>query len=87
MMKDEITNQPADTNGHRSAALLPSSRGSRRQDRILIIQEHLPHYRVPFFEQLKSLLDERGIRLDLAYSAGGTSKLLPGFSHAGPPAR
>ena len=90
MMKDEITNQPADTNGHRSAALLPSSRGSRRQDRILIIQEHLPHYRVPFFEQLKSLLDERGIRLDLAYSAGGTSKLLPGslpWARAVPTAR
>jgi hypothetical protein len=85
-MKDEVTYQPTEPRGQRSAALLPGSSRSRRQDRILIIQEHLPHYRVPFFEQLKSLLDERGIRLDLAYSAGGTSKLLPGFSHAGPPA-
>jgi hypothetical protein len=70
MMKDEITNQPTETHGQRSATLLPGSRGSRRQGHILIIQEHLPHYRVPFFEQLRYLLDERGIHLDLAYSAG-----------------
>lgn len=70
MMKDEITYQPAEARGQRSATLSPGSRGSRRQGHILIIQEHLPHYRVPFFEQVRYLLDERSIHLGLAYSAG-----------------
>jgi glycosyltransferase involved in cell wall biosynthesis len=58
--------------------------------RLLIIQEHIPHYRAPFFEQLRSLLHERHIGLDLAYSAGGMSKLLPGslpWARAVPTAR
>ena len=46
--------------------------------RVLIVQEHLPHYRVPFFEQLHCLLGERGINLNLAYSLRSTSTLLPG---------
>lgn len=57
---------------------------------VLIVQEHLPHYRVAFFEQLRCLLHERGISLDLVYSAGGTSKLLPGslpWARAAPTAR
>jgi glycosyltransferase involved in cell wall biosynthesis len=45
---------------------------------VLVVQEHLPHYRAPFFEQLRSLLCDRRISLDLIYSAGGTSTLLPG---------
>ena len=46
--------------------------------RVLIVQEHLPHYRVPFFEQLHCVLGERGINLNLAYSLRSTSTLLPG---------
>lgn len=45
---------------------------------VQIVQEHLPHYRVPFFNRLCSLLRERGIKLHLAYSDHSASRLLPG---------
>jgi len=46
--------------------------------RVLIVQEHLPHYRLPFFSRLHCLLGEQGINLNLAYSLRSTSTLLPG---------
>jgi glycosyltransferase involved in cell wall biosynthesis len=46
--------------------------------RVLILQEHLPHYRVPFFEKLRSTLNDLGISLQLVYSEAGVSRLLPG---------
>ena len=79
--------RPANPETIQTASIAWSTHGSEQaaqgaaraaRKRVLIIQEHLPHYRVPFFEQLRYLLDERNIQLDLAYSAGGTSKLLPG---------
>ena len=45
---------------------------------VLIVQEHLPHYRVPFFEQLHSLLSARGVNLRLAYSEHSSSTLVEG---------
>ena len=38
--------------------------------RVLIVQERLPHYRVPFFEQLRSRLAQDGIDLELAHGRG-----------------
>jgi len=46
--------------------------------RVLILQEHLPHYRVPFFETLRSTLYDLGISLQLVYSEASVSRLLPG---------
>ena len=91
--------RPANPETIRTASIVWSTHDSEQaaqgaaraaRKRVLIIQEHLPHYRVPFFEQLRYLLDERNIQLDLAYSAGGTSKLLPGslpWARAVPTAR
>jgi len=71
--------RPANPETIRTASIAWSTHGSEQaaegaasaaRKRVLIIQEHLPHYRVPFFEQLRSSLHRRGIRLDLAYSAG-----------------
>ena len=91
--------RPANPETIQTASIAWSTHGSEQaaqgaasaaRKRVLIIQEHLPHYRVPFFEQLRYLLDERNIQLDLAYSAGGTSKLLTGslpWARAVPTAR
>ena len=38
--------------------------------RVLVVQERLPHYRVPFFEQLRSRLAQDGIDLELAHGRG-----------------
>jgi len=35
---------------------------------VLIIQEHMPAFRVPFYERLRELLDERGVSLRLIYA-------------------
>lgn len=52
---------------------------ARRDGRsVLIVQEHLPHYRVPFFEKLRSTLNGLGISLQLIYSEAVVSRLLPG---------
>jgi glycosyltransferase involved in cell wall biosynthesis len=45
---------------------------------VLIVQEHLPHYRAPFFNGVRSVLSELGITLHLVYSEGVTSRLLQG---------
>jgi glycosyltransferase involved in cell wall biosynthesis len=44
--------------------------------KILIIQEHLPHYRAVFFERLRSDLEGRGILLELVYGAAADSRML-----------
>jgi L-malate glycosyltransferase len=41
-----------------------------RPPRILVVQRHLTHYRLPFFEALRSTLAERGCELDLAHGIG-----------------
>jgi glycosyltransferase involved in cell wall biosynthesis len=38
--------------------------------RVLVVQERLPHYRVPFFEQLRSRLAQDGVDLALAHGRG-----------------
>ncbi len=48
---------------------LPASRPTR----ILVVQRHLTHYRLPFFEALRKTLAERSCELDLAYG-NGTSR-------------
>lgn len=44
--------------------------------RVLIIQEHLPHYRAAFFERLRVDLKERGLKLDLVYGVDADSRML-----------
>ena len=46
---------------------------------VLIIQEHLPHYRVPFFEQLQKDLSAHGVSLQLIFSPKTRESLLPGY--------
>lgn len=41
--------------------------GSRRHYKVVILQRRLTHYRVPFFEALRCLLDAQGIDLKLVY--------------------
>ena len=44
--------------------------------KVLIIQEHLPHYRAVFFEKLRADLEKRGILLELVYGADADSRML-----------
>ena len=46
--------------------------------RVVIIQEHLPHYRVPFYNRLRSLLLNKQINFLLVYDPNTTSNLIPG---------
>jgi L-malate glycosyltransferase len=43
---------------------------AERRTRILVVQRHLTHYRLPFFETLRATLAECGCELDLAYGDG-----------------
>jgi glycosyltransferase involved in cell wall biosynthesis len=45
---------------------------------VIIIQEKIPHYRVPFYQELKKLLDVEGIRLDVIYSPLLTDNMMHG---------
>jgi glycosyltransferase involved in cell wall biosynthesis len=45
---------------------------------ILIIQEHMPAFRVPFYERLRGLLAERGVRLRLVYAPNQRNTFLKG---------
>lgn len=45
---------------------------------VVIIQEHLPHYRVGFYEELYKLLEAQGCRLKLVYSPNTANNLLAG---------
>lgn len=49
---------------------------SIKPKRLLLIQEHLPHYRVAFFSQLRSRLQSEGIELDLVYGQRADSRML-----------
>lgn len=42
------------------------------------MQEHLPHYRAPFFQMLRDELSQNGIELRLAYSPTSSQSHLPG---------
>ncbi len=44
--------------------------------KVLIIQEHLPHYRAVFFERLRADLEKRGILLELVYGVEADSRML-----------
>ncbi|GJM63533.1 glycosyltransferase family 4 protein [Persicobacter diffluens] len=41
-----------------------------QRKRVLIIQKSLPHYRIPFFEGLRTQLKDQNIELQLAYGKG-----------------
>ena len=45
---------------------------------VLIVQEHLPHYRVPFFRQLRKELSSRGATLGLIFGDQRASQYLVG---------
>ena len=51
-----------------------STRGFEKN--VLIIQEHLPHYRVPFFNLLFKELKARGISLRLVFSPQSKESLI-----------
>lgn len=44
-----------------------------RRAKVLIVQERLPHYRVPFFDQLRRLLAAGGITLLVAHGRGNAT--------------
>lgn len=46
--------------------------------RVVIIQEHLPAFRVPFYRQLKALLEQRSVRLELVYAPNQRNTFLKG---------
>ena len=46
--------------------------------RVLIIQEHLPHYRIAFFEILRAELEKNGILLELVRGRGRNSQYIDG---------
>jgi glycosyltransferase involved in cell wall biosynthesis len=46
--------------------------------KVLIVQEHLPHYRQRFFELLHESLTQKGIELNLVYSPNTAANLLAG---------
>ena len=46
--------------------------------RVLIIQEHLPHYRIPFFECLRTQLSASGVQLDVICNAQHSSQFVGG---------
>jgi L-malate glycosyltransferase len=43
---------------------------SAQRARVLVVQERLPHYRVPFFERLRDELAGEGVELTLAHGRG-----------------
>jgi len=45
---------------------------------VLIIQEHMPAFRVPFYERLRELLAERGVELRLVYAPNQRNTFLKG---------
>ena len=49
-----------------------------KQKHIIILQEHLPHYRVPFYKKLHELLNAADIRLDLIYDPNTAPNLIKG---------
>jgi len=46
--------------------------------RVVIVQEHLPHYRVALYEELREILFLHNIHLDLIFNPNTASNLLPG---------
>jgi glycosyltransferase involved in cell wall biosynthesis len=46
--------------------------------RVLIVQQHLPHYRVAFYGHLREVLAREGISLDLVFDPRTVGNLLPG---------
>jgi glycosyltransferase involved in cell wall biosynthesis len=46
--------------------------------RVVIVQEHLPHYRAPFYEKLRSLLSLENIDCDLLYDPNTAPNLIQG---------
>ena len=49
-----------------------------RPPRILVVQRHLTHYRLPFFEALRTTLAGRGCELELAYGTGTSDETTKG---------
>jgi glycosyltransferase involved in cell wall biosynthesis len=45
---------------------------------VIIIQEHIPHYRVPFYQELRKLLDVEGICLEVVYSPLSSVNMIHG---------
>lgn len=51
---------------------------SKKERSVIIIQEHLPHYRVPFFNLLHKELTSKGISLRLVFSPQNSEALIAG---------
>ena len=50
----------------------------KRAYRVVIVQEHVPHYRVRFYDELRKMLADQGIELDLYYSPQNSIAAIPG---------
>jgi glycosyltransferase involved in cell wall biosynthesis len=46
--------------------------------RVVIVQEHLPAFRVPFYRQLKALLEQHSVGLELVYAPNQRNTFLKG---------
>lgn len=46
--------------------------------RVVIVQEHLPAFRVPFYRQLKTLLEQHSVGLELVYAPNQRNTFLKG---------
>jgi glycosyltransferase involved in cell wall biosynthesis len=55
---------------------LDESARDEMRAKVLIIQEHLPHYRAVFFEKLRADMMELGIHLDLVHGREADSRML-----------
>ncbi len=55
-----------------------SKGGAVKPKKVLIIQEHLPHYRVPFYERLHELLEAEDVNLELTFDPNTAPTLIPG---------
>ena len=54
-------------------------KSSRQMGRnVLVVQEHLPHYRVDFFDGIRNTLAGRGVGVDLVHRKGQSRQFLAG---------
>lgn len=52
--------------------------GETHPYRVVIVQEHIPHYRLPFYEKLRALCLEKGVVLEVIYSPQASIAAIPG---------
>ncbi len=51
---------------------------NKKKPKVVIIQAHVPHYRVAFYEELRKRCDRRGVLLEVVYSPKCSIAAVPG---------